>query len=78
VRFHDLRHTHATLMLKAGIHPKIVSERLGHTKVGITLDIYSHILPGLQEAAAERFDKMLERRQGQEESVSKMFVKRLR
>jgi integrase len=65
-------------MLKAGIHPKIVSERLGHTKVGITLDIYSHILPGLQEAAAERFDKMLERRQGQEESVSKMFVKRLR
>jgi integrase len=76
VRFHDLRHTHATLMLKAGIHPKIVSERLGHTKVGITLDIYSHILPGLQEAAAERFDKMLERRQGQEESVSKMFAKK--
>lgn len=59
VRFHDLRHTHATLMLMAGIHPKIVSERLGHSKVAITLDIYSHIVPGLQEAAAESFDKLL-------------------
>lgn len=42
VRLHDLRHTHATLMLKAGIHPKIVSERLGHASIGITLDTYSH------------------------------------
>ncbi|MGB2979825.1 MAG: site-specific integrase, partial [Candidatus Zixiibacteriota bacterium] len=53
IRIHDLRHTHATLMLKAGIHPKVVSERLGHANIGITLDIYSHVLPGLQEAAAE-------------------------
>ena len=60
IRLHDLRHTHATLMLKAGVHPKIVSERLGHANIGITLDTYSHVLPGLQEAAAERFDKMLE------------------
>jgi len=60
MRLHDLRHTHATLMLKAGVHPKVVSERLGHAGVSITLDIYSHVLPGMQEAAAERFDKLLE------------------
>jgi len=60
MRLHDLRHTHATLMLKAGVHPKIVSERLGHAGIGITLDTYSHVLPGLQEAAAERFDRLLE------------------
>ncbi len=44
---------------KAGVHPKIVSERLGHANIGITLDTYSHVLPGLQEAAAERFDDVL-------------------
>jgi len=56
VRLHDLRHTHASLMLKDGIHPKIVSERLGHASINITLDTY-HVLPGLQEAAALRFDE---------------------
>ncbi len=50
IRFQDLRHTHATLLLKAGIHPKIVQERLGHSSVMVTLDIYSHVLPNLQEA----------------------------
>ncbi len=60
IRIHDLRHTHATLLLKAGVHPKIVSERLGHASVAITLDIYSHVLPGLQEAAAEKFDRILD------------------
>jgi len=59
VRFHDLRHTHATLMLKQGIHPKIVSERLGHANIQMTLDTYSHVLPGLQEAAARKFDEWL-------------------
>jgi len=44
-------------MLKAGVHPKIVSERLGHASINITLDTYSHVLPGLQEAAALRFDE---------------------
>ncbi len=57
MRFHDLRHAHATLMLKQGVHPKIVSERLGHSSVNITLDTYSHVLPGLQEAAALRFEE---------------------
>ena len=59
VRFHDLRHTHASLMLQAGIHPKIVSERLGHASVSITMDVYSHVLPGLQEEAVHRFSKLL-------------------
>ena len=48
VRLHDMRHTHATLMLKDGVNPKIVSERLGHASVVITLDTYSDVLPGLQ------------------------------
>jgi integrase len=59
LRRHDLRHTHATLMLKSGIHPKIVSERLGHSTVAFTLDTYSHVVPGLQEAAAKKFDDMI-------------------
>ena len=56
IRFHDLRHTHATQLLKAGIHPKVVSERLGHASIGITLDTYSHVMPGMQEEAAEKID----------------------
>ena len=59
LRFHDLRHTAATLMLSAGVHPKVVSERLGHATVGITLDTYSHVLPDLQRDAAEALDSVL-------------------
>ena len=59
IRFHDARHTHASLMLKQGIHPKIVQERLGHSGIAITLDTYSHVAPGLQEAAAAQFDKLV-------------------
>jgi integrase len=59
IRLHDARHSHASLMLKAGTHPKIVQERLGHSSVTITLDTYSHVAPGLQEAAAAQFDKMV-------------------
>jgi integrase len=55
-RFHDLRHSHASHLLRAGVHPKIVSERLGHSTVGITLDTYSHLLPGMQENAAQLID----------------------
>ena len=54
IRLHDLRHTHATLSLQAGVHVKIVSERLGHSSVVITLDTYSHAIPGLQRDAAEK------------------------
>lgn len=59
-RFHDLRHTFASLMLLAGIHPKIVSEALGHSSVAFTLDTYSHVLPSIQKAAAKRLDEVLE------------------
>ena len=59
VRFHDLRHTAATLMLSAGTHPKVVSERLGHATINITLDTYSHVLPDLQHEAAITIDALL-------------------
>ena len=62
LRFHDLRHAHASLMLAQGTHAKIVQERLGHSTISTTLDIYSHVAPGLQEEAAARFDQLLGRR----------------
>jgi len=55
----DLRYTYATLILCQGIHPKIVSERLGHASVMITLATYSHVVPGLQAVAARRFEEGL-------------------
>ena len=54
IRFHDLRHTHATLGLAAGIHPKVMQERLGHSSITITLDLYSHTIPALGAEAADR------------------------
>jgi integrase len=51
-----MRHAHATHLLSSGVHPKAASERLGHSKVGITLDLYAHVLPGMQEDAAARVD----------------------
>lgn len=59
IRLHDARHTHATILLKQGIHPKVVQERLGHANISMTLDVYSHVVPGLQEAAAKRFDELM-------------------
>jgi integrase len=59
VHFQVARHTHASLLLAAGVHPKVVSERLGHASVAFTLDTYSHVMPGLQEAAAEALDQIL-------------------
>ena len=60
IRFHDLRHTHATQLLRQDVHPKIVSERLGHATIAITLDTYSHVMPGMQEDAALRLDAVLQ------------------
>ena len=57
--FHALRHTHATQLLGQHIHPKIVSERLGHASVAITLDVYSHVIEGMQEDAAAKIDEAL-------------------
>ena len=59
IRFHDLRHTHASLMLAAGVNPKVVQERLGHSQISLTLDTYSHVMPGLQQAAADKFDELM-------------------
>ncbi|NLO27356.1 MAG: site-specific integrase [Actinobacteria bacterium] len=59
IRFHDLRHTHASQLLKAGVPVKVVSERLGHATASITLDVYSHVLPGMQEAAVAKIDAAL-------------------
>jgi integrase len=56
IRFRDLRHTHATHVLANGIHPKVAQERLGHSSVGITLDLYGHVLPGMQDDAAAKID----------------------
>jgi integrase len=54
IRFHDLRHTHATLGLAVHVHPKVMSERLGHSSITVTLDLYSHVIPAMQEDAASR------------------------
>jgi len=59
ITFHDLRHTHASLLLKQGVHIKVVSERLGHSSVAITLDRYSHLLPNMQQEAANGLDDLL-------------------
>ncbi len=59
IRFHDLRHTAATLMLKQGVHPKIAQERLGHSNISITLNTYSHVLPSMQEEMANKLDELL-------------------
>ncbi|EIJ81813.1 integrase family protein [Bacillus methanolicus PB1] len=58
--FHALRHTHATLMLKAGVQMKVVSERLGHSSIKITMDTYSHLLPSMEQDAVERFERLFE------------------
>ncbi len=70
IRFHDLRHTHASLMLLQGVHPKVVSERLGHAYIGITLDTNSHVMPGLQEKAAAKFaDELFSETEKDDKSV---------
>ncbi|HEX5106171.1 MAG TPA: site-specific integrase [Pirellulaceae bacterium] len=60
IRFHDLRHTSATLLLSQGVHPKVVQERLGHSQISVTLDTYSHVLPTMQLEAAGKFDQLLQ------------------
>jgi integrase len=60
VRFHDLRHSHATQLLASGVHPKIASERLGHASVGITLDLYSHVTDTMQGEAAAKLDSAMQ------------------
>jgi integrase len=59
IRFHDLRHTCATLLLSENVNPKVVSEMLGHASIAITLDTYSHVLPTMQESAAKAMEEAL-------------------
>jgi integrase len=56
MRFHDLRHTCATLLLAQGVHPKIVQERLGHADIAMTMNLYSHVTPDMQRDAADQLD----------------------
>lgn len=58
IRFHDLRHTHATMLLAQGVHAKVISERLGHSNIKTTLEIYSHVLPSMQEESANKIDAL--------------------
>jgi integrase len=59
IRFHDLRHGHASYLLRLGVHSKVVSERLGHSTIGITLDTYSHVMPGIQGDAPRQLHDAL-------------------
>jgi integrase len=59
IRFHDLRHSAATILLGMGVHPKIVQEMLGHNQISMTMDIYSHVLPTMQKEVVEKLDKYL-------------------
>ncbi len=70
VRLHDMRHSHATHLLQEGVHPKVVSERLGHSTVSITMDIYSHVMPGMQESAAGKIDATLKSAIGKQQKPS--------
>lgn len=57
--FHGVRHAHASLLLLQGTHAKVVSERLGHSSIRVTMDLYSHVLPGLQAEAAAQLDRLI-------------------
>jgi integrase len=59
IRWYDLRHTAASMLLRAGINPKIVAEKLGHASVNLTLNVYSHTIPSMQHEAAEAIEKVL-------------------
>lgn len=59
IRVHDLRHSHASLLLASGVNPKVVQERLGHASITLTLQTYSHVIPSLQEEAAKKLDLIM-------------------
>jgi integrase len=61
IRFHDLRHSAATIMLSMGVHPKVVQELLGHSSISMTLDTYSHMLPSMQQEAMDKLNGLFDR-----------------
>ena len=73
LRLHDLRHSYASFMLAAGVNIKTISQSMGHANIGITLDTYSHLLPGVGKSAAKRFDRLL--KPWLSENVGKMSAK---
>jgi integrase len=74
IRFHDARHSHATLLLRQGAHPRVVQERLGHSTIATTLDVYSHVTPGIQEAVAARFDEAMSDGYNNHSKIAKQLV----
>ncbi|BDG47962.1 hypothetical protein PspKH34_25230 [Parageobacillus sp. KH3-4] len=64
IRFHDLRHTHATIMLQLGEHPKVVSEHLGHSSIEMTMNTYSHATTDMQQQSSDRFERALKKLHG--------------
>jgi integrase len=70
IRFHDLRHSAATLLLSAGVHPKVVQEILGHSQISITMDIYSHVLPNMQQDAMSKLDTLIDKPKGKNGKTS--------
>ena len=73
ITFHGLRHTHATLLLNDGVHPKIVQERLGHESIQTTLDTYSHLIPGIQEIAATSINKAMYKKVGDDKQIENVI-----
>jgi len=74
IPFHHLRHAHASHLLKAGVSAKVVSERLGHSSVSFTLDTYAHLLPGMDEQAAQQAEKMMRAALERQESAAPTSV----
>ena len=68
-RFHDLRHTHASLLIAMGAHPKAIQERLGHSSITITLNIYGHLFPGLGDELAQGLDTLIQNQRGHDEGI---------
>ena len=60
MRFHDLRHTHAALLIASGAHPKVIQVRLGHASIRTTLDLYGHLMPGLDDQAVDALEQMID------------------
>jgi integrase len=71
---HGLRHSHATLLLQAGTHPRVVMERLSHSSIRVTLDTYSHVVGGLQELAAQNFDDFIEAKRQSASRIKKSRI----
>ena len=69
IRFHDLRHTHASLLIAMGAHPKAIQERLGHSSITVTLDIYGHLFPGIGDELAHRLDALFQEQIGHDKGT---------